>query len=48
MDKDFIYDIVDTFKNKTHIIELFCDLAKALDCLNHSVLLSQVFMETMV
>jgi len=40
MDKDFIDDIVDTVSSKTHVIGLFCDLAKALDCLNHSVLLS--------
>jgi hypothetical protein len=31
MDKDFIDDIVETFNNKTHIIGLFCDLAKAPD-----------------
>jgi hypothetical protein len=37
--KEFIDDIIDTFNNKTHFIG-FCDLAKAPDCLNYSVLLS--------
>lgn len=39
---ELISAILNGFNNKQHIIGIFCDLAKAFDCVNHNILLDKL------
>jgi hypothetical protein len=39
---NFTHEILSALKNKMHVGEISCDLAKAFDCVNHELLLSKL------